>query len=88
MSGSWWKKAGNEQEWVKNKQKWVGVDGSEWEWREGAWECIGVSGSTVQYKPFYHCVLFLSCHIHTQKESTFCDCLTVKELLAQDKRNI
>ena len=32
MSGSGWEKNGNEQEWVKNEQKWMmGVDGSEWE---------------------------------------------------------
>ena len=80
MSGSGWERAKNEWEWVKNEWEWAGVNGSEW-------ECMGVGRSTVWYNLFYYCV-FLSCHLHIQKESAFCDCLTVKELLAQDRRNI
>ena len=29
-----------------------------------------------------------TCHIRAKSESTLCDCLTVKELLAQDRRDI
>ena len=32
MNGSGWGRAENEWEWVKNEQKWLGVDGSAWEW--------------------------------------------------------
>ena len=42
--------------------------------------------------PKYVWVYFITvcfyCHIHGYKESTFCNSLTVKELLAQDRRDI
>ena len=29
-----------------------------------------------------------TCHVHVKSESTFCDCVTDKELIAQNRRNI
>ena len=47
ISHSSWEYSENDQEWVKNKLKWVGVGVSGWVWigvdRSG-WELVGVDG--------------------------------------------
>ena len=61
----------------------MGVVPNEWGWMgvgESAWELVREQFSIIHF--------IIVCHMHIYKESTFCDCLTVKEFLAQDRHNI
>ena len=51
----------------------MGVSVSGWEW-------VGARFSITHF--------IIACHIHMYKESTFCNFLTVKELLVRDRQNI
>ena len=52
---------------------WMGVGGSAWKW-------VGARFSMTHF--------IIVCQIHMYKESTSCDCLTVKVLLVQNRHNI